>query len=392
MSRRLELALPALATLLSGIGLLLIYSAAGSTYFVRQLIFLPIALLCAAIAFVTPRRLIYGIAEWLYALALVMLVLVIFFGTGPGSNRWFAFGPVLFQPSEFAKLTTVILLAKILSIRRGVTLSFRDLATPLAIALAPALLILAEPDLSTASVFAVILSAMLYWRGLRPLHLLLLFLPVISFAAGFSIVTWIPFFVLLTILVLIRLRVFRALAALAVSLVFGLLSPIVLSMLKEYQRERIRSFFAPWFDPHGLNWNAIQSQIAIGSGRFVGKGLFHGTQKRLGFLPNRHTDFIFSVVGEETGLLGSLIVLGLFYALLYRILYVGRFCRDQFGTLLCTGFATIIAYQVVTNIGMLLGILPITGIALPFISYGGSSLVLNFTIIGLTLNIAVRPE
>ncbi|MEO0085869.1 MAG: FtsW/RodA/SpoVE family cell cycle protein [candidate division WOR-3 bacterium] len=392
MTRRFELGLPLLTLVLSGIGLIAIYSAGGSAHFVRQLLFLPVALACAAVAFVVPRRVLYGIAEWLYAVSLILLTLVIFLGTGPGSNRWFSIGPLLFQPSEFAKLATAILLAKVLSIRRDITLSFRDLAAPLAITLAPTLLILAEPDLSTASVFAVVLSAMLYWRGLRPLYLLLLLMPVISFAAGFSILTWIPFFVLLAVVVFIRLRVFRALAALGVSLVFGLLSPVVLSLLKEYQRERIRSFFAPWFDPHGLSWNAIQSQIAIGSGRVLGKGLFHGTQKRLGFLPNRHTDFIFSVVGEETGLIGSLVLLGLFAALVNRILHIGRFSRDQFGTLLCTGFATIIGYQVITNVGMLLGVLPITGISLPFISYGGSSLVLNFTLIGLVLNIAVRPE
>uniref|UniRef100_A0A7C4CC51 Rod shape-determining protein RodA n=1 Tax=candidate division WOR-3 bacterium TaxID=2052148 RepID=A0A7C4CC51_UNCW3 len=392
MNRRFELGLPVLSFLLTGIGLLAVYSAGGSVHLIRQLLFLPVAVACATVAFLTPRRLLYGIAEWLYAFSLLLLILVLFVGTGPGSNRWFAFGPLLFQPSELAKLATAILLAKVLSIRRDVTLSFRDLAVPVAIALAPALLIMAEPDLSTASVFAVLLSAMLYWRGLRPLYLLLLFMPVISFAAGFSLITWIPFFVLLAIIVFVRLRVLRALSALAVSLIFGLLSPVVLSMLKEYQRERIRSFFAPWFDPHGLSWNAIQSQIAIGSGRILGKGLFHGTQKRLGFLPNRHTDFIFSVIGEETGLVGSLILLGLFAALVHRILRIGRFCRDQFGTLLCIGFATIIAYQVFTNVGMLLGILPITGISLPFVSYGGSSLVLNFTLVGLTLNVAVRPE
>lgn len=392
MTRRFEFLLPALAILLSGIGLIAVYSAGGSGHFFRQLLFLPVALACAAAAFIVPRRLLYGTAEWLYAAALLMLVLVLFLGTGPGSSRWFALGSFLFQPSEFAKLATVILLAKLLSVRRDITLSFGDLAGPLAIALAPALLILAEPDLSTAIVFAVVLSAMLYWRGLRPLYLLLLFMPVFSFAAGFSLMTWIPFFVLLAILVFVRLRVFRALAALGVSLVFGLLSPVVLSLLKEYQRERIRSFFAPWFDPHGLSWNAIQSQIAIGSGRFIGKGLFHGTQKRLGFLPNRHTDFIFSVIGEETGLIGSLILLGLFTALVYRILHIGRFCRVQFGTLLCVGFAAILVYQVFTNVGMLLGLLPITGISLPFVSYGGSSLVLNFTLIGLALNVALRPE
>jgi rod shape determining protein RodA len=390
--KRFDPGLIAATLLLASFGLLTIYSAGGTYFFLRQLLFVPVAMGAAAAALFIPRRILYGLAEPIYGLAVLMLMAVLVAGTGPGSHRWFVVGPLYIQPSEFAKLATVLLLAKHLSIKRSIGLNFRDLTTPMAVALVPALLVMIEPDLSTSLIFAALLSAMLYWQGMRPLHILLLFSPALSFAAGFSLYTWIPFFVVLAIVLLVRSGLRNALIGLAVSAGFGLLSPVVLSSLKGYQRARIMSFFAPWFDPHGISWNAIQSQIAIGSGRLIGKGFLQGSQKRLGFLPNRHTDFVFSSLGEEFGLLGCLVLLGLFFWLLRRVLLAARQSKDSSGSLLCVGFAAIIGYQMFVNIGMLLGILPITGITLPFMSYGGSSLLLNFLMIGLVLNVVSRPE
>ena len=390
--KRFDPGITAAALLLASFGLLTIYSSGGSYFFFRQLIFLPIAVGAAAAAIFIPRRILYGLAEPIYGLAVLMLVAVLVAGTGPGSHRWFVLGPIYIQPSEFAKLTTVLLLAKHLSYKRTIGLNFRDLALPATIAAVPSLLVMVEPDLSTSLIFAALLAAMLYWQGMRPLHILLLFSPALSFAAGFSLYTWIPFFVVLGIILLVRAGVKNALIGLGVSAGFGLLSPVVLASLKDYQRARILSFFAPWFDPHGISWNAIQSQIAIGSGRLIGKGYLQGTQKRLGFLPNRHTDFVFSSLGEEFGLLGCLVLLGLFLWLLRRMLVAAKLSDDSTGSLLCVGFAAIIGYQMFTNIGMLLGLLPITGITLPFISYGGSSLLLNFIMVGLVLNVVSRPE
>jgi rod shape determining protein RodA len=390
--KRFDPRLATSALLLGFIGLLAIYSSGGAYYFFRQLAFFPVAAGAAAAILFVPRRILYGLAEPLYGLAVLLLIAVHLAGTGPGSHRWFVLGPVYIQPSEFAKLATVLLLAKHLSVKRSIGLSFRDLAAPLLITVVPALLILVEPDLSTALIFTALLATMLYWQGLKPLHILLLFMPALSFAAGFSLYTWIPFFVVLAVILLVRLDLRKALVGLAVSAGFGLLSPVVLSSLKDYQRARIMSFFAPWFDPHGISWNAIQSQIAIGSGRLIGKGFLHGTQKRLGFLPNRHTDFVFSSIGEEFGLLGCLVLLGLFLWLLRRMLLAARQSDDSTGSLICVGFAAIIGYQMFVNVGMLLGLLPITGIALPFLSYGGSSLLLNFIMVGLVLNVVSRPE
>jgi rod shape determining protein RodA len=390
--KRLDLALVVSVLLLTGFGLLAIYSAGGERYFFRQLLFLPVALGAGIAAYLIPRRFVYGSAEAFYAVTVALLLAVLILGTGPGSRRWFAVGTFTLQPSELAKLAAVIIIAKYLSLKRTIGFNFRDLALPVLLAGAPALLVMVEPDLSTSLIFGAALAAMLYAQGARPLHVLALFLPPLSFAAGFSIYTWVPFFIVIGVLFFIRTTLFRALAVLGVSAVFGLLSPGVMALLKDYQRARIIAFVAPWLDPHGIGWNTIQSQIAIGSGRLFGKGLFHGTQKRLGFLPNRHTDFVFSSVGEELGLVGCLVLLALFALLVHRFLVAGRNTRDGFGSLLCAGFAAVIGYQVFVNIAMLVGLLPVTGIPLPLMSYGGSSLVLNFAIVGLVLNVAARPE
>ncbi|MEO0081505.1 MAG: FtsW/RodA/SpoVE family cell cycle protein [candidate division WOR-3 bacterium] len=389
---RIDLRIVLPTILLTAFGMLAIYSTGGIHYLVRQLLFLPVAVAGFLGAYFIPRRYLLGLAEAAYALGLALLALVLFFGTGSGSNRWFMIGPVALQPSEYAKLAAVLMLAKHLSAQRETQFTFRSLLLPVLICLAPALLVLAEPDLSTAILLSLVLAAMLYWNGLSARHILLLYTPLLSFAAGFSLYIWIPLFILLAIVMLRRTSLFRSLIALATSVFFGLLSPLSLRLLREYQVDRIRSFLAPWLDPHGVGWNAIQSRIAIGSGRFLGKGFLRGSQNRLGFLPNRHTDFVFSCIGEEFGFLGSVILLSLFGLLVYRFLLVASSTRDRFDSLLCIGCATVFAGQVFVNIGMLLGLLPITGIALPFTSYGGSSLLLSYIMVGLVLNVRAKPE
>ncbi|MFO7676680.1 MAG: FtsW/RodA/SpoVE family cell cycle protein [bacterium] len=390
--RKLEWPLLLTTGLLASIGLLVVYSTGGTHYFFRQLIFVPVAIGALIATFLLPRRVIIGVAWPAYLSSIVLLIAVLVFGRGAGADRWLALGPLRLQPSELAKVSTAILLASHLAERRAPGFSFASLTVPVLICLAPALLILAEPDLSTAVLFAVLLAAMLYQAGLAPLHILLLYIPLVSFAAGFSLYTWLPLFVLVAVVFLRHATLGRTVAVLTITSASGLLSPLVLSRLHEYQRARIRNFLAPWLDPHGVGWNAIQSRIAIGSGRLLGKGFGRGTQNRLGFLPNRHTDFVFSCIGEEFGLAGSIAVIGLFALHVSRVLNTARRSRDRFSALLCTGLATIIGYQVIVNIGMLLGLLPITGIALPFVSYGGSGLVTQFAIVGLVLNVGARPE
>jgi rod shape determining protein RodA len=177
-----------------------------------------------------------------------------------------------------------------------------------------------------------------------------------------------------------------------VNIMVGLLAPVVTSHMHDYQKARVTTFLMPWLDPKGMGWNVIQSLIAVGSGRLFGKGLLAGTQKRLSFLPNRHTDFIFSCVGEELGFIGAILVLVLLAYLCYRFLLVAFRSRDNFGTMMAFGLVTIFAYHALVNTGMVLGLAPITGIALPFLTYGGSPLLLNFAIVGLMLNVEFRPE
>ena len=392
MKRRPDIPLLAAVLTLTGFGLLVIYSAGGTRYLLRQLLFIPVAVAAMAAGYSIPRRAIRDFAMPIYVGFIVLLGLVLFLGSGVGSNRWFVLGPVAFQPSEFAKLAVVILLARHLAGQTELRFGFRSLAVPVLICFLPAALMLLEPDLSSAGALLAVLAVLLYYQGFRPLHLLLLFTPLLSFATGFLIWTWLPFFLVLVLVVYRKAGFVRALIAGAVSAAFSLLSPASLSLLRGYQRDRVVSFLAPWIDPHGVGWSAIQSRIAIGSGGLFGKGLCQGTQNRLGFLRNRHTDFVFSCIGEEFGFFGSLLVVAAFALVLWRTLSIARRSRDQFSALVCAGCAAIIGYQFLVNVGMLLGLLPITGVALPFISYGGSSLVMNFLLVGLVLNCSAKPE
>jgi rod shape determining protein RodA len=182
------------------------------------------------------------------------------------------------------------------------------------------------------------------------------------------------------------------LTTIAINIISGLSTPIIWAHLKDYQKARITGFLSPWLDPRGMSWNLIQSQIAVGSGRLFGKGFLSGTQKKLAFLPNRHTDFIFSTLAEEFGFIGCIIVLLLYFYLIYQFINTARKARDEFSGLVAIGLVTVLAYQVFVNIGMVLGLLPITGIALPFLSYGGTSLLFFFISIGLILNIRNKLE
>ena len=219
---------------LTGIGLLVIHSTGGSHYLLRQLLFLPVAAGALAACYLLPRRVIVGLAWPLYLFSLLLLVAVLLFGRGAGASRWLVVGPFMLQPSELAKLSTVILLARWLSERREPAARPGVLTMPVLICLVPAALIVAEPDLSTAVLLAVLLAASLYTAGLKPLSLLLLFVPPLSFAAGFSLYTWVPLFIVLAVIFLRRASLGRALAVLGLSTSFGLLSPLVLSMLRDY--------------------------------------------------------------------------------------------------------------------------------------------------------------
>ncbi|MFO7665208.1 MAG: rod shape-determining protein RodA [Desulfobacterales bacterium] len=286
----------------------------------------------------------------IYCLAILFLLLVPFLGKyAGGSRRWLMFGPVSFQPSEFAKLAVIIILARYYSrAASSKGLSFRDLLAPFLLSIAPFILIVLQPDLGTAMmIFLIAATISLFVKIERKTFIYLI-------SAG------------------------------AVTI------PLVWFFLKDYQKQRILTFLNPDHDPLGAGYHIIQSKIAIGSGMIAGKGFLKGTQSALSFLPEQHTDFIFSVFAEEWGFIGSLVLLLLFFMLVIWGLKITYGCRDTFGTILSFGITAMLSLEVIVNIGMAMGLMPVVGVTLPFISYGGSSIVATMISIGILLNISMR--
>ncbi len=285
----------------------------------------------------------------LFALNIILLVMVLIYGrTRFGAQRWFMIGGLGFQPSEFVKITFILALSSYLGHRAKFSYRPADLVIPFVITAIPLILIYMQPDLGTALMLVPILFSMLYVRGTKIKHLF-------------------------TIMIL------------------GLAStPFLWHLLKDYQRERLAVFINPNADPLGAGYTMIQSRIAIGSGFILGKGWLSGTQSKLNFLPERHTDFIFSVVGEEGGFIGCLFLIALYFILIYRGLKIAHKTGDTYGRLMATGIITMLAFQVIVNMGMASGFMPVVGLPLPLMSYGGSSLVTTMIALALLLNIGMR--
>jgi rod shape determining protein RodA len=336
--------------------------------------------------------------EWatpfVYAMALLLLVLTLFIGTGAGTaagtHSWIAIGDTrLGQPVELAKLATIMMLARHLGGRRRSPLTLLEVMPACFIVGIPFVLVALQPDLGSAIVFLGLLFAVLFWVGVQPWLLLLLASPVISLMLAFSTLSWGAWIVVLTLL-LIWLRPY-VLEGLAVWLLNVLMGTIALSLwrrLAPYQQNRLLSFLNPELDPRATGWNIIQSKVAVGSGGLLGKGFTQGTQKRLAFLPAQHTDFIFPVLAEEFGFVGVVLALSLYAAFLSNLLRIAREDTDPFSSVLVFGIAGLFFTHVVENIGMTVGLMPITGIPLPFFSYGGSFTTIALAAIGMVLRVA----
>lgn len=298
----------------------------------------------------------------LYVFNLFILLTVLFFGTTVyGAQRWIPLGPFAFQPSEFAKVIVIVTFANFLSSRQGRLSTFTDLIPVFAFIGLPMLLILMQPDLGTSLVFIAIMLGMLFMAGANIKLLLGLFggSALIGSAWLYAYFKnpdkiWIP--------------------------------------LHDYQIDRLTIFMDPYRDPLGNGYHIIQSQIAIGSGGVAGKGIFEGTQNTLNFLPEQHTDFIFSVVGEELGFIGAVVLLALYFIIMYRGIKISYMSNDMFGTLLAAGIVSMLTFHVMVNIGMTIGIMPVTGLPLPFFSYGGSSMLTNLIAVGILQNVYSRRE
>lgn len=339
-----------------------------------------------------PYRSFDALAYPVYGLGLLLALLVLLLhGTPFVRERWLLLGPVQFQPSEVAKYGVILVLARTLSAIKGGRFKVSHLLLPIGFTVLPFVLILKEPDLGSALVLAGILLPVLYWGGVPVRVLFYLVSPLFAVIASLEPLAFIAYLAALGAFLAFGKE--RNIAVLVVVVVAnvgaGLARPVLWSHLKPYQRERFLSFVNP-DDALGSAYQIIQSKVAIGSGGLAGKGLLKGTQKGLSFLPEQQTDFIFSVIGEEFGFVGCVIVLALFGALLVRAILIASHARNRFGSLLVMGIVALIAFQVVVNVGMTLGLLPVTGIPLPLVSYGGTSLTTTLFGIGLVLNVGLH--
>ena len=386
--------------LISCIGVLVIFSATHSSasgaerlLYQKQILWLVIGFAGLALISVIPHRIFYALSYVLYLLALLSL-LGLFFAPASVSEakRWYSLGPISIQPSEMAKIATVFAVARFLSTRKIERGKLIDIFVPIVMVAVPALLVLRQPDLGTALVFVAVLFPVLYWSGLGLDKLFFLVSPVINMLFSFNWIAWTCFMLLLFgLLYGVKPRPSVIGAVVIINIVVGLLTPYLWkNVLHEYQRRRVIAFVNPEQDPLGMGYQVIQSKVAIGSGGFLGKGFLDGSQTKLDFLPKQHTDFIFAVVGEEFGFLGSVSILLLFGLIIYRGIRIAASVRNSYASLVAIGIVSIFVFHVLVNIGMALGIMPVVGMPLPFLSYGGSSLLLSLSMIGLLLNIWSR--
>jgi len=403
-SRRInvDLALVAAALILTVFGLAIVFSA-GQTDFrtpatgawKAQLAWAGVGIVAAFGVSRASVRLIEWLTVPVYVLTLLLLAaLLVGLGSGAGTatstSGWLTIaGHRLGQPAELAKLTVVLMLARVLAQNRTAPKSMLELWKPLLVAGAPLLLIMAQGDLGTSIVFVGIFFAMLFWAGVPWQLLILLASPVVSLILGFDSRIWGAWFLLLLALVLwYKPYLGEGLFVVAANVMMGIVGPILWEHMKPYRQNRLRVFLDPSIDARGSGYHVIQSQIAIGSGGWFGRGYLNGPQKRLAFLPEQYTDFIFAVVGEELGFIGVMIAIALFLFLFLRVIRISERANDSFSSLVAFGLLASWFTHVLENVGMTLNLMPITGIPLPFFSYGGSFMLACWLAIGILARIS----
>jgi rod shape determining protein RodA len=379
---------------LSVIGIFIIYSAQydattgqSLNFYLKQLFWLISAFGLFLIVIRIPLRILDLSAYPFYAFSLLLLLLVLFVGASRmGASRWFDLGPLSLAPSDVGKLAILLALARYFAYSKLPPESKRRLTLSAAMTIIPVMLIMKQPDLGTSMVFVALLLSLWFWSGLSPYYLILIVSPVISFLAAFHWLTWIIYLVMLIIYIMfLRPGLFFGFFAVVINLIFGIFTPVFWNKLADYQKLRVLTFLDPGHDPRGAGYQIIQSKISIGSGGIFGKGYLGGSQSQLKFLPERHTDFIFSVLGEEFGLLGTLVIVAIFGYIFYRGIVIATRCRSRFASNLVWGALTILFFQFYVNIGMTFGLMPVTGLPLPFLSYGGTSLLLSWVLVGIII-------
>lgn len=358
--RNMDYAIIIIVFALVGLSLVMISSATHVTdtgnyaFIKRQVVWFVVGIIAVIAVLWVDYNTFGELAYYIYGVSILFLLLVKIPGIGTvknGARSWIDLGFIGFQPSEFAKIGVIISFAKFLEQREGKLGNIKDLIIPIAFVGLPLILVLTEPDLGGALVFAAIFIGMVFAAGIN-----------------YRLILW---------------GITAAIMATPLAWFF---------VMEPHQKKRLLVFLNPDLDPLGGGYHVIQSKIAIGSGGFLGKGLFKGTQNKLNFLPEQHTDFIFSVLGEELGLIGTLVLVGLMFLLLSRTLYIARQAKDGYGALLVVGILSMLTFQIFENVGMTIGLMPVTGLTLPFVSYGGSSLLINMIALGLVLNVGMRRQ
>lgn len=354
ISRNLDIPLVILILLNAAFGLLMISSAGGGRYVLIQFLAFLLGVAGIVALMILDYEYLAQISRYLYGIGVVLLILVLIPGLGVvrgGARSWFELGPINFQPAELAKIFFLIIFAQQLADQQENLNQPKILLQLLVTLLLYCVLLLLQPDLGTAAVFFGIALVMLFVAGLSWKYL----------ASGLG----------------------------ALAVLFPLMWFFV---LQDYQKNRLISAFRPEQDPSGAGYHVLQSKLAVGSGKFFGTGLYKGSSQVNNLLPERHTDFIYSAVCEELGMIGGILVILLLVLLIYRCLFIGLNARNPLGTHICVGVAAMLIFQVFENIGMCLGLFPVTGITLPFYSYGGSSMVTTMLALGLVLNVRYRSR
>lgn len=405
-SKRLDWLFILLSLLLMTAGVLLVYSATATqislpfyqTYWFRQIIYFAIGWILAAGISLLRISLLRSLAFPAYLLSLVLLVVVLFFAGDvvKGAGRWIDLGLFKLQPSEFAKMAYLLMLSSWLSKHPVDILKLKTFVVPGILFLVPFVLVLRQPDLSTALVFIMMTLVCFFFAGLKLSDVFFLVSPALSVVLSHSQISasqllWGGFVCLLAFLLYRRrLPIAYTIIIFLINILAGYTSAMAWNHLEPHQQKRVETFLNPMSDPKGDGYQVLQSMTAIGSGGLTGKGYGEGTQTRLNFLPEEHTDFIFSVLGEQFGFFGCLFIFMLYFLFLVRAISVCQLHSHPFVVLICVGTSAIFLFHIMVNIAMTIGLMPVTGLPLPFLSYGGSFAMTCLCLVGLICNMRLQ--
>lgn len=381
--------------LLMLIGFAAVYSATishptASGNFERQVVWGIISIFIFFIIYLLPTNWLKTLSTPVYLISILMLLAVITMGkTVSGQKSWLTLGPIGFQPSELAKIGVIMALSAFLSKKNTDIESFKDIILSLTIGLIPVFLILLEPDLGSSIIFLGMILILIFWKGISLFGLFVVLSPAfVAVSSLFGTTSLLgSLIVVVIILVLFRKDLFFSASVFALNLAAGFFTDYVYRAFSPHQQRRIEAFIDPMTDPLGSGYNSIQAKVAIGSGGLFGKGFLSGNQTQLQYIPEQWTDFIYCVIGEEFGFIGSLFVLLLFTILFVRLLKIASVTKDEYLSLIVIGVMSVYFNHYLINVGMVIGLFPVIGIPLPFVSYGGSSLLVNVVMLAVVANI-----